>query len=574
MPRLSTAAYGRFIVVIAGFGGLLYGIDIGIIAAALLYVSKTISLSVQQTSFIVAAVLGGSMISSLAAGLLADWFGRRRMMIASGFLFVTSLGLILVSHGFRLLFLGRLLQGLSCGIIAVVIPLYLAECLSAKTRGQGTAIFQLMLTVGILVAAVVGWFYTRRAESLIAASAGNTLLIRAAQEQAWRSMFLSIIYPGLIFFGGTFFLIETPRWLFRNQRPTEALNALCRLASAKDVELQFHEMELIAADDQKKVSERTGASLLQRKYVIPFVLACIILACNQATGINSILGFLVLILKQAGMSPTHATQGDVVVKLLNCLMTIVAVALVDKKGRKFLLKVGTSGIIVSLLACAFLFRTFEARRIDVRPQVTAAVQGNRLSLPLTALRPAGASVSGPTSLTVLYSYGSGDRVATALSSDTGAILCIAPGPKETTSALVIKRASLGPVPPEHTGWLITMCLGLFIASFSVGPGVVVWLTLSELMPTRIRSTGMGIALLLNSGVSTLIAAVFLPVVGNYGFYAMFFFWALCTVVYFITATFFLPETRGKTLEEIEEYFENGERNLLDRQSRPVSAELR
>ena len=89
----------------------------------------------------------------------------------------------------------------------------------------------------------------------------------------------------------------------------------------------------------------------------------------------------------------------------------------------------------------------------------------------------------------------------------------------------------------------------------MGPGVVVWLMLSELMPTRIRSTGMGIALLINQGISTLIAALFLPVVGIFGYYAMFFFWAGCTVIYFVTATFFLPETRGRTLEEIEKYFE-------------------
>ena len=556
MPRLSTAAYGRFIVVIAGFGGLLYGIDIGVIAAALLYLSKTISLTVQQTSLIVAAVLGGSMISSLAAGLLADWFGRRRMMIASGFLFVSSLGLILISHGFALLFFGRLLQGFSCGIIAVVVPLYLAECLSAKTRGQGTAVFQLLLTFGILVAAVVGWFYTRRAEDLIAASAGNAVLIRAAQEHAWRSMFLSILYPGLVFFAGSFFLIETPRWLFRNRRPDEALAALRRLSPPDEADLQFREMELIAAEDRHKTSEGADGSLFRRKYVIPFVLACIILACNQATGINSILGFLVIILKQAGMSPSHATQGDVVVKLLNCVMTILAVVLVDRKGRKFLLTIGTAGIIVSLLACAFLFRTFEARRIDVRQQVTAAVQGNRLSLPLTAVENTGAFGSGPASLTVLYSYGSGDHAASALSSDKGALLSIAPGPTETSAALTIRHAFYGPVPPERTAWLITICLALFIASFSVGPGVVVWLTLSELMPTRIRSTGMGIALLLNSGVSTLIASVFLPIVGNYGFYAMFVFWAGCTVLYFVTAAFFLPETKGKTLEEIEEHFES------------------
>lgn len=133
-------------------------------------------------------------------------------------------------------------------------------------------------------------------------------------------------------------------------------------------------------------------------------------------------------------------------------------------------------------------------------------------------------------------------------------MTIVPEGKEVGSPLIIQRAFYGPVASETTGWLITFGLGLFVSFFSLGPGVVVWLMLSELMPTRIRSTGMGIALLINQGVSTAIAAVFLPIVGNYGFYAIFLFWAACTTVYFITATFFLPETKGCTLEEIEEYF--------------------
>ena len=120
-----------------------------------------------------------------------------------------------------------------------------------------------------------------------------------------------------------------------------------------------------------------------------------------------------------------------------------------------------------------------------------------------------------------------------------------PDPNAPDKLPVIRRALYGPVPTEATGWLVTACMCLFIAAFSVGPGVVVWLALSELMPTRIRSTGMGIALLLNQGVSTAIAAVFLPTVGNYGYAAMFLFWAACTVIYFITAAFFLPETRAR-----------------------------
>ncbi len=113
------------------------------------------------------------------------------------------------------------------------------------------------------------------------------------------------------------------------------------------------------------------------------------------------------------------------------------------------------------------------------------------------------------------------------------------------------------MPSEKNGWLVTACLGLFIAAYSIGPGVCVWLALSELMPTRIRSTGMGIALLINQGVSTAIAALFLPTVGHYGYSAMFFFWAGCSVIYFLTVALFLPETKGRTLEEIEQGFETG-----------------
>ncbi len=557
---LSPARYGKFLILIAGFGGLLYGIDVGIIAAALLYLSKTVNLTVAQTSVIVAAVLGGSMVSSLVAGVLADWFGRKKMMILSGFLFVASVGLIVLSQGFTTLFLGRLLQGISGGVIAVVIPLYLAECLSANSRGRGTAIFQLMLTVGIVVAALAGWFYTQQAEHAIAAAAGNAAVIRAAQDHAWRGMFLSVIYPGVFFFLGTFLLTETPRWLFRKGRAGEAQAALLRLLPPPEADLQMREMEALAVEKRSKGEQATGGSLLRRKYVIPFVLACVILACNQATGINSILGFLVVILRQAGMSAAHATQGDVVVKLLNCVMTLVAVALVDKKGRRFLLRIGTGGIILSLLAGAILFHAFESRRADLRGRVQAAVHGDSLTIPLSDI---GESSSGrPMSLTVLYSYGGGDHVSTVLSSDKEAVLKIMPEAKEAGSTIRIKHAFYGPVPTERTGWLITICLGLFISFFAIGPGVVVWLTLSELMPTRIRSTGMGIALLLNQGVSTVIAATFLPIVGNYGYYAMFSFWAACTVIYFLTATFFLPETKGRTLEEIEEHFEGGSPAML------------
>jgi hypothetical protein len=126
-----------------------------------------------------------------------------------------------------------------------------------------------------------------------------------------------------------------------------------------------------------------------------------------------------------------------------------------------------------------------------------------------------------------------------------------------TAPLKIDNAYIMPVPPAGNGWLTALALYIYMAFFAIGPGVCVWLALSELMPTRIRSNGMSIALVINQIVSTTIAAVFLPTVGQYGYSRMFFFFAGCTVIYFITAAFFLPETKGKTLEEIEEYFEGG-----------------
>ncbi len=545
-----TALYGRYLLFISGTGGLLYGIDVGIIAAALLYLGKTVSLSVQQTSILVAAVLGGGLCSSLVAGVLADWLGRKRMMILSGAIFVASVGLIVASHGFVPLFLGRLLQGISGGFIAVVVPLYLAESLGADVRGRGTAIFQFMLTFGIVIAALTGFYFTRQAEAAVLAAAGDAGMIRAAQDHAWRGMFLSVVYPGILFFAGSFFLSETPRWLFRKGRTVEALASLRRSTPEEQAQLQMREMEASASEGRKETASGTKGSLLERKYVFPFVLACVILSFNQTTGINSVLGYLVIILKQAGMTASHATQGDVAVKVLNCVMTLVGVALVDKKGRKFLLKIGTGGIVLSLLLGAGLFYRFEASRVDVLAKARAGMGAEGVALPLNIL---GAEARGaPSAATVVYDAGEGDRVASVRSDDADPTLKIAAQPGKP---LTIKQATFGAVPSERTGWLITGCLGLFIASYAFGPGVVVWLMLSELMPTRIRSVGMGIALLLNQGVSTLIAAVFLPVVGRYGYYAMFFFWAACTVIYFFTAAIFLPETKGRTLEEVETFFE-------------------
>ena len=301
----------------------------------------------------------GSVISTLFAGVLADWMGRKLLMTLSGVLFVLSIPVIALAHGYEPLILGRLLQGISAGLIGVVVPLYLAECLAASNRGKGTGIFQWLLTLGIVTAALVGMFFSIRVEEV--AKLGDAARLFAFKDTAWRSIFWVSLPPGILFVMGSLMVAESPRWLFRRGRRDAAYTALLRSRATAQADLELAEMEQAAAAEKAPTSTGTKVkeSLLRRKYVIPFVLACVILACNQATGINSIIGYNTNILLQSGLSDVQAHWGYVLFTIINFLVTIGGVMLVDRKGRKFLLSVGTAGIIVSLVCTGLLFRQTE-----------------------------------------------------------------------------------------------------------------------------------------------------------------------------------------------------------------------
>jgi MFS family permease len=560
---------------------------VGIIAGALPYLEAVSGLNAGQLSIVVAAVLLGSVLSTLFAGLLADWMGRKPLMIVSGLLFVCSIPMIALSHGYEALVLGRLLQGISAGLIGVVVPLYLAECLAATNRGKGTGIFQWLLTLGIVAAAVIGMYFSFRVEQV--ARLGDPARLFAFKDTAWRSIFWVSLPPGILFVIGSAMVSESPRWLFRHRRRDVAYAALLRSRTVQQANLELEEMEQAAATGKAQTGNglRLKESLLRRKYVVPFLLACVILACNQATGVNSIIGYNTNILLQSGLSDVQAHWGYVIFTIVNFLMTIGGVLLVDRKGRKFLLSVGSAGIIISLLATGTLFRRTEKLRVDSRAAVQSMVDADQkvtllydketANKLLTASGDAGEAISHrPTSLVIIYSYGD-FRAATkvARSDDEAAkpieitrqscvpenrVVAFFSNPfshleAARTAPLRIDNALITPVPSTDNGWLVAISLFVFMAFFAIGPGVCVWLALSELMPTRIRSNGMSIALLINQAVSTTIAAIFLPAVGKHGYSVMFFGFAACTVIYFITAAVFLPETKGKTLEEIEAHFE-------------------
>ena len=501
---MSVKGYAKFLLIMAGLGGLLYGVDVGVIAAALPYIERTSTFNQDQIGWIVGMALWGSLPSSLIAGLLAEWFGRKKMIIASAALFLISIPVICASGlfeggNFWMMVGGRAMQGAAAGLFGVIVPMYLAECLDADSRGKGTGMFQLLLTIGLVFVAVIGFFVTSfvgdAKVAVDAEAAKNGVELAAvtfaqikswiapaqitAWIHAWQMIFLLSCVPGLVLFIGAFRLKESSRWLYRKGRKDEALASL----AANNGEEKAKEIltEMIAADEAAAAEKAKNAaatdSLLQKKYVIPFILAVVILACNQTTGINSVLNYTVTIFQKTGMTGPFANLSDVAIKIMNCVMTVVACALVDRKGRKFLLKMGTSGIIVGLCGVGTIF---------------LAISKGWVAASMT------------------------------------------------------------------TGVLATIFFFMFIGFYAVGPGVCVWLALTELMPTRIRATGMSIAMIINQGVSAGIATVFpwwCSVTNDNG--SVFFVLAGFTVIYFITAAFFLPETKGRTLEEVEQYFTTG-----------------
>ena len=578
----SSRAFLPYLILVSGLGGLLAGIDYGIIAGALLYLDKTIPMTAAQEGFMVSIYVFGGVIASLFAGTLADLLGRKKMMIVGGVMFVVSILLIFISSGYTSLLSGRILMGLSGGVVCVVVPLYMAECLPAHVRGCGTSAFQLLMTLGFVLAAFVATHFAEVHEAAVKAAVGDPERIFAADDSAWRNMFLTACIPGVLFTLAALFLKESPRWLFRRHRVEEAARILRLSRTPEQAGVEIKEMQARSA--QPEVGRKEGAaaagagdSLLQRKYVVPFVIACIVLACTQATGINSILAYAAKILQGAGLTEKEAAFNLQIITGINCVVTLAGALLVDRLGRKILLSVGTGGIILCLVSAGLLFNRFESRRVDVLAQVRTGISADGRSLIVKAkssLAPGAGDVPSQLGVTYKYEKETKPRIASAFSNasaENDRILRIEPqSEKKWTTVngrkieetrirddgkLEILRATYGPIASKNTGKWATILLCAFIAFFALGPGVCVWLALTELMPTRIRSTGMGIAMVLNNGVQFLSALFFPIVVGTQGFRAMFFIWAGCTVIYFITAAFFMPETKGKTLEEIEDYFD-------------------
>ena len=436
------------ILAIAGLGGFLYGVDFGVIAAAEPYMKAMGIYSDSKISHIVGAVLLGGLISSITAGWLCDFFGRKKTIVLSSAMFLGAIPVVSLSLDcYPALFAGRVLQGMSAGYMAVAMPMYLAEVLPPEIRGRGTGVFQFFLGLGLVVAAGAG--------CLIATWYGASDTADAAgRVAAWGANFWWTMVPIAVLLILSLRLPESPVWL--EKKVSHSSSSVSR-SSSRITNL---------------------SSLLSRRYVVPFLLAVLVLTFNKTTGMSSFTSYLVTILHEAGFEGIFANWGQLVVKLTNMLVTIAAAALVDRKGRTWLLKVGTGGMTIGLASIGTVFLAIEQFGMEAN---------------------------------------------------------------------------------NFTGLMTLFAFFFMQVFYALGPGICVWLVLSELMPSRIRANGMAIALFMNQLVAWGLASWFRPWVAEWGWASMFYFFAINGVLYFITACF-IPETKGKSLDELEHLFERNSKH--------------
>ena len=328
--------------IVAALGGLLFGFDTAVISGTTQDLERVYQISGFTLGFTVATALIGTVVGALIAGPPVDRYGRKKVLFAIGILYLLgALGTGLVSN-LVLFQIFRFLGGVGVGVASVVAPIYTAEIAPPRYRGRLVGLVQFNIVLGILLAYL-----------------SNAIIEATLPEDiAWRWMFLVMAFPAIVFFLLVFTVPETPRWLFQVGRRDEAVEVVQRTTSSReDADFEIREIEeaLAAQHGQSKAAFFTRRN---RKVIL---LAFAIAAFNQLSGINAILYYAPDIFRMAGAGESAALLQSVGIGLVNLIVTMAALTVIDKIGRRKLMLVGSIGYLVSLGSLAVIFFAYDGQ---------------------------------------------------------------------------------------------------------------------------------------------------------------------------------------------------------------------
>jgi len=432
--------YVYMISTVAAVGGLLFGFDTAVISGAIGFMKTQFALNATQEGFIASCALIGCAVGAGFAGVLSDWAGRKKVLILSAIFFAVSAVGAAVPTTLTQFIIARFIGGLGIGMASMLSPMYIAEVAPARIRGSLVSLNQMAIITGILVAYVIDW--------LCAKFFGPTM--------SWRWMFGAGALPAIVFLFALIVVPESPRWLTKQGRVNEAFKTLARVGGKKHAEAEMKEIMETIAEEGGSIFE-----LLKPGLRIALVIGVALAIFQQITGINTVLYYAPEIFKKAHFAGNAALLASIIVGGINMVFTVVAIALIDKLGRKPLLLIGAAGMGISFFLAGLAFRM------------------------------------------------------------------------------------------NASGMLVLIFILTYVASFAVALGPVVWVVMSEIFPTRVRGRAMSIATVLLWIFCYLVSQTFPYLVEKLGTALTFWFYAAMCVVTFIFVAAVVPETKGKTLEEIE-----------------------
>jgi sugar porter (SP) family MFS transporter len=441
-------ATGRHFVYLASaisaLGGMLFGYDIGVISGAILFIKTDFSLSPSLEEIVVSSVLLGSLVGAMLGGILADRLGRRRLLIITAVVFgLGAIGAALAPDTAWLI-AARVVAGTAIGIASFVAPLYISEIAPVEIRGKLVSINQVALTSGIVISYLIDYAF--------------------AGSQAWSWMFALAVIPAAAFGVGLMFIPNSPRWLVGCGHVDQARAVLQRIRGPEQVESELSAIRHSVAQQKEHWSELLGP-LLRPAMIVGVGLAI----AQQITGINTVIYYAPTIFKFAGLSSASvAILASVGVGVVNVVLTVVAMQLIDRVGRRPLLLVSLAGMALGLFVLGLAFSL---------PQLSGSL-----------------------------------------------------------------------------GWIAVASLMVYVGSFAVGLGPVFWLILSEIYPLRIRGRAMSVGTVANWSANLIVALSFLTLTQVLGKPATFWLYGIVSVGSWLFAFFLVPETKGRSLEEIEAHW--------------------
>lgn len=318
---------------VAAIGGILFGFDTGIISGAILFVQQDFSMTLSERSWAVSMVLVGAIIGSASGGYLSDKLGRRKSIISSAVLVIIGTAVIAASSDIYLFFAGRFVIGTGIGIASFISPMYISEVAPKSIRGAMVSLTQLMVTVGILVAYLVSLYFS---------PSGN-----------WKAMFLAAVIPAAALLIGMIVLPSSPRWLVFKGKVDNAKRVAEEFSYDKEkADEAIHQMEVENEEQKNTKINELWSPAIRRLAVIGIMLAIL----QQATGINTVIYFAPTIFEFAGYADAAASiAASVGVGIVNVILTVISIFLVDRVGRRPLLLISLSGMILSLLGLSVIF---------------------------------------------------------------------------------------------------------------------------------------------------------------------------------------------------------------------------